>query len=734
MKIVKKRRRLLFCVIAGILLCFSAVSFCTAKSTEARGGKELLVTFEAGVTKRQAKKTIKKIDAVVETGMFQRDETSLLVRLELPRNKKGVISALKKDPAVASVQVNRKSRAESVSASRDPLMDWQWNLDYMDVPEAWDLIDRVKPQSERSEQDKVIVATLDTGADYRHPDLQENLDTENCVSVAGKKAPYPVYGKKLLSSHGTSTAGIIAATSNNGIGMAGIAAGNNNDLISLMAIDVFPREGYDSQASASTADIIKGIEYACDKGAKVISMCLGHTKGDSDLFGSPHDDAALEAAINDAVYNKDVLVVCSAGNNANTRKWYPSDFDAAVSVINTKKYKNAWKRKCKSRFSNYGSAKDISAPGKNVYTTVPNGSYRRGCGTSMAAPSVAGVAALVRYVNPRLSAAEVKEILYSTATDLYKPGYDIYTGYGNVNAYRAVAAAAGVDDGLKTPKLSLPKSASANSAGPHSIMLSWKKVPRANGYFIYRADKKDGEYQLIKKTRKARTLSYKDRGREFNKPFYYKIVAYGTSRDGKKMLSPESPVVTSSARCGVPSLKAQSRNARAIRLSWPKADGADGYQIYRSDSRDGGYELIQTLGAKKRSWTNRDLTSGETYYYKIRAYCHYRGSDFYSEQSAAASARATLAKPGFSISKKGGRQIVLKRKKVDSVKITSCEVYRRTEDRKWRLIQTMPAGERVFTDRRLKPGKKYSYQIRTYKTVQGKRIYSDMSKVKSKRL
>ena len=72
--------------------------------------------------------------------------------------------------------------------------------------------------------------------------------------------------------------------------------------------------GYHSQASASTVDIIKGLEYACEKGAKVINMCLGHSVGDSDLYGVAHDDVALEAAVNDAVYNRDVVITCSAGN------------------------------------------------------------------------------------------------------------------------------------------------------------------------------------------------------------------------------------------------------------------------------------------------------------------------------------------------------------------------------------------------------------------------------------
>ena len=734
MKSVKKRRRLLFCLLLGILFCLSAVNYCLAESTEANGGNGLLITFKTGVTKHQAKKVMKKVNVIAKDKMFQRKGNTLLLRLDSSEMRRQAISRLKKESAVASVQPNYRYNLGETSSSGDSFIDRQWNLDYMDVPEAWDLIDKVKPQALRDEKDKVIVATLDTGVDYQHPDLQKNVAIENCVTVADRESPYPVYGKALPSSHGTGTAGIIAATSNNGIGIAGIAAGNHNDLISLMAINVFHSEGYTSQASASTVDIIKGIEYACAKGAKVINMCLGHSEGDSDLFGLPHDDAALEAAINDAVYKKDVVIVCSAGNNGDARIWYPSDFDATISVINTKKYKNAWSRKCKTGRSNFGSSKDISAPGRGVYTTGLDGSYKKGCGTSMAAPSVAAVAALVRYVNPQLSAAEVKEILYSTATDLYKPGYDIYTGHGNVNACRAVAAAAGVSDGLKVPQLARPKSVKAYSAGPHAIKLSWKKVPRANGYFIYRSDKKDGSYHRIKRIRRGKILSFRDTGRKFDKKFYYKIVAYGTTRDGKKALSPESRKVTSRPRAEVPSLKTANRDYRAIHLSWKKSTGTDGYEIYRSDTKNGDYQLIQTISQRRpRSWTDRELTVGKTYYYKMRSYCFRNGKHYYSELSPKASAKVRPAQPAFSV-KKVGRKIILKRKESDPSQISGCQIYRRTEERKWRLIKTMPVEKRRFTDRNLTPGKKYFYKIRTYKTVQGKRVYSKTSKVKSRRL
>lgn len=617
------------------------------------------------------------------------------------------------------------------AASGDSPPAKQWNLDYMDVPEAWDLIDKIKPKSSRSEGDKVIVATLDSGIDYSHPDLGKNIDVKNCVSVVGKKEPYPVY-KKLPSSHGTGTAGVLAATSNNGIGISGVAAGNHNDLISLMGINVFRNGMYTCQGSATTEDIIKGLKYACEKGAKVINMCLGHSPSDTDYLGNLHDKAALEAAINDAVYNKDVVITCSAGNRGNSLPWYPSDFDAVISVISTGKYRNAWSKDCKARRSNFGPAKDISAPGKFVYSTAMKGAYKKGAGTSLSSASVAGVAALVRYVNPDLTAPEVMRILYSTATDLYKPGYDIFTGYGNVNAYRAVAKAAGIKTELKAQPLPKPTSVKARSAGVHSIRVSWQKVPRANGYRIYRSSKPRGKYVQIKKTANTKALSFKDSHRRFNQKFYYKVEAFGTSKDGKKIQSAASAKVSSKATCGVPKLKAKNKNDQTVLLSWKKTSGADGYQLYQAATKKGNYHLAQSFDKRKRIWKSSRLIPGKTYYYKIRAYRLREGKTYYSEMSDCLSVKTGPAKPIFSL-KKDGNKAVIKIKKAKSAKIAGYKIYRKTTGKKWRLVKTINSKRRTYVDHKIKSGKQYFYRIRAYQKIQGETAFSRYSKIKKKK-
>lgn len=609
----------------------------------------------------------------------------------------------------------------------------QWNFDYMDIEEAWDLIDRVRPVEERTEADRITVATLDTGVYYKHPDLRENVAAKNCVTVAGNIEPYEVYEKPKYQ-HGSSTSGVIAATAHNGKGIAGVAAGNHNDLISLMGVNVFHNEGYSGQGDAATEDIIKGIEYACDRGARVINMCLGHTKGDTDFFGNPHDDKALEKAINKAVYEKNVVVVCSAGNHNDKRAWYPSDFEAAISVINSRQYDNAWSERAKSHSSSFGAKKDISAPGRAIYTTSMDGNYQTASGTSMSAPSVAGVAAMMLYVNPDLTVKQVKNILYSTATDLYKPGYDIYTGHGNVNAYAAVAAAAGVKVKIPSEKLKRPVFR-AESAGRDAIELSWKKVPLVNGYRIYRAGKKNGNYKLIKTTTSKETQSYIDKQRIYGKSYYYKIQAYGTTSDGKKIESAVSKPVHAKAMGPktVSGLRCRIIDYKTVHLSWNKAEGADGYTIYRKKQEADSYKKVKSVSSgDTASWTNSGLKGGVRYSYQIRPYRKVGNQRYYGSFSAEKSVRTKPAKPSASIVQKGQR-IILKWEKVK--RVDGYEVYRIAPSSKsWEQIKVRGKNKSQYVDKGLEKGKKYRYRIRAYKKVHGERIYSSYSAVKTQRI
>jgi subtilisin family serine protease len=206
------------------------------------------------------------------------------------------------------------------------------------------------------------------------------------------------------AKHGTHVAGIIGAVRNNGIGSNGVA---NN--VTIMPIRAVPDgDEYDK-------DIALGIRYAVDNGAKVINTSFGK-------YYSPHPEWVVDA-IKYAAEN-DVLIVNAAGNDAqdlDEKRVYPNDewpgqnTEIADNFINVGSSTAEYGSKMVSSFSNYGKGSvDVFAPGSQIYATVPNEKYEFLSGTSMASPNVAGVAAVIRSMFPKLTAAQVKEVILNS--------------------------------------------------------------------------------------------------------------------------------------------------------------------------------------------------------------------------------------------------------------------------------------------------------------------------------
>ncbi|WP_339833823.1 S8 family peptidase [uncultured Flavobacterium sp.] len=207
--------------------------------------------------------------------------------------------------------------------------------------------------------------------------------------------------------HGTHVAGIVAQVRGNGLGGDGVA-----NLVEIMAVRAVPNgDEYDK-------DIALGIRYAVDNGAKVINGSFGK-------YFSPHKEWVQDALKYAA--KKDVLVIFAAGNDAkdlDVINKYPSDsYDGAPEVSDNVLIIGALNATYSSNmvapFSNYGKKNvDVFAPGMQIYATTPNNNYRYLQGTSMASPNVAGVAALIRSYYPKLSAAQVKQIIILSGTPL----------------------------------------------------------------------------------------------------------------------------------------------------------------------------------------------------------------------------------------------------------------------------------------------------------------------------
>ncbi len=205
------------------------------------------------------------------------------------------------------------------------------------------------------------------------------------------------------ATHGTHVAGIIAAQRNNGVGMNGVA--NNVEIMPIRAVP--DGDEYDK-------DVALAIRYAVDNGAKIINTSFGK-------YYSPNAEWVYDAIKYAAEH--DVLIVNAAGNeayNLNERDVYPNDAvnngpEIADNFLTVGALNFKYGTELIANFSNYGNIDvDVFAPGTKIWATVPNNEYQFLQGTSMAAPAVAGVAALIRSYFPKLTAAQVKQIIMAS--------------------------------------------------------------------------------------------------------------------------------------------------------------------------------------------------------------------------------------------------------------------------------------------------------------------------------
>lgn len=210
-----------------------------------------------------------------------------------------------------------------------------------------------------------------------------------------------VYYGERFSDHGTHVAGIIAANPNNEIGAKGICENAR-----IMSIRVVP------EGDERDKDVANGIIYAVDNGARIINMSFGKSYA--------NNTEVVKKAIEYAV-SKNVLLIHAAGNDSediDVKANFPNDFDDTFSSSWIEVGASSWQKKPKmlAEFSNYGNTEvDLFAPGVHIYSTTPEDSYDAYDGTSMASPVVAGAAAFLMSYYPDLTAAQVREILVSSA-------------------------------------------------------------------------------------------------------------------------------------------------------------------------------------------------------------------------------------------------------------------------------------------------------------------------------
>ena len=349
------------------------------------------------------------------------------------------VSELANNPEIEYVEPNWIIKVDPVDSSKevlDPQYAKQWGLtndgknsggwfsrgkagEDVNAEKAWEITKGSKD---------VIVAVIDTGVDYRHPDLKDNLWTNDAelngiegVDDDGNGFVDDVYGYDFANndadpidghSHGTHCAGVIGA-SHNTIGVKGVMAN-----VKLMSIKFLSDSG-----SGETIGAIKSIEYATKMGAHLTSNSWG---------GGERSEALKEAI--QAAQDAGSMFVAAAGNSRadnDARPSYPASYkvDGIVTVGAMDGKGN------RSSFSNYGKTSvHVFAPGSNILSTVKNGGYKKMSGTSMATPFVSGVLGLLLANEPGITVMEAKErlmqstVLNSSLTD--------YAASGRVDAFR----------------------------------------------------------------------------------------------------------------------------------------------------------------------------------------------------------------------------------------------------------------------------------------------------------
>ena len=350
----------------------------------------------------------------------------------------------------------------------DPKYPEQWSLPVMRLPQVWAI--------EKGNRD-VIIAVIDSGIDYTHDDLAPKIwinpgeTPENGLDDDGNGYIDDVHGWDFTdapnlqaegdylegdnepideSGHGTHVAGIAGAMPNNGIGIAGVAWESP-----LMAIRAGLSLGGSSRMQDD--DSASAIVYAADNDASVINMS----------WGSERRSFVIQDAI-DYAYSRGAVLVAAAGNSQKPAAIFPSAYRKVIAVASTKQNQQRFYQ------SNYGASIDIGAPGTEILSTQIDNQYRLLSGTSMAAPHVAGVAALLLAKRPTLTSEEIRHILINTADPVYQEESDElderFVGAGTVNAERAILAS-----GILQARILEPET---NSGGSDAIAI----LGTAGGY------------------------------------------------------------------------------------------------------------------------------------------------------------------------------------------------------------------------------------------------------------
>lgn len=655
-----KKTRKIFAILLAFIFTLSASSaaiFAAAQpvpSGEAlHPGKDsiyaknqIIVVYKENAGKANIQHYLKKSSALdFTTSNLVGEKKMSVITLAKNQSVSEAIETYAKSPIVDYVQPNYLYRLPKLTKAAETSTQTKgWHMNKINLAQAKT---RYAYAANDGLTGKVLVAVLDTGVDLNHEDLQKHLNKDLCVEIT-ENGPIPLTGDSdIFDGHGTHVCGIIGATAGNSIGVDGVAASVLGDNLKIAAINIF--DFYDEEEffgdgdgvndwwehGASTEDLVAGLNYAKEIGADVINMSLGGWYEESE-----------EKAVTECM-SSGITVVAAAGNEGDDGETYPSDYEGVIGVIATDENNK------RAEWSNYGTAKDICAPGTNIYSTIPTTltgyiqdeesedfgentgeivettGYEFMDGTSMASPVAASVAAILHSINPKASTAKVRNAINKTATDIGTSGKDKQTSNGLINAGEAAryALAPSMPTNMKA---SLSTSSSTSSTNYRTVKLSWNKMTNASGYRIYYKTSTASDWSTITLSGGSKTSYTKKL--TAGKKYYFEVKAY-RNVDGHRIFSnaTETKTVYTLKK---PTLSKITKTSKGNnKLTWTNISGETGYQIYKKKGKNGKWYTVKWVSANTKTYTDSSLKKGNTYYYKVRAYKTVNGKKVYGPWS-----------------------------------------------------------------------------------------------------
>jgi len=334
------------------------------------------------------------------------DRRLVRYRIRDKRTVTQVIAALRSDPRVGAPQHNYRYRSQT-GGRKLPPADLQYALTKTAIKAAHSL---TRGRGAR-------IAIIDSGIDVTHPDLTNAVAAS--FRVAGKAAAQP-------GDHGTAIAGIIRARGQ----IRGVAPE-----ALLLDVNVFRSPRSKEPAFATTASILRGLDWALSRRARIINMSLAGP-----------NDPMLQLAIIAAYRNRAIMVAAAGNGGANAPSAYPAAYEQVIAVTATDVADRIYGA------ANQGSYIAVAAPGVDILAPALKHGHLLQTGTSFAAAHVSGIIALMIGRTPKLTAPAVLRVLRDTAGDLGQPGWDETFGAGRVNAFKSLKLIAKSKQATRNPK------------------------------------------------------------------------------------------------------------------------------------------------------------------------------------------------------------------------------------------------------------------------------------------